>query len=103
MTRASPHTCCRSPLIAYKNLPSGDVGTNAWSEEQPEEVKAKLVTTGVYTFYRDEFGENVGTPVDPLDKGYNITAGVGPQYLQNCLNACDNEVRGPLRLQALGC
>ena len=68
------------------------MGTNAWSVEQPEEVKAKLVTTGVYTFYRDEFGENVGTPEDPLTKGYNITAGEGPQFLQNCLNACDNEV-----------
>lgn len=68
---------CSAPLIAFKNLPSGDVGTNIASvrsvdsaaaaastlqdsdqqgvQQQPQQDrsnKAKLVSTGIYTFYR---------------------------------------------------
>lgn len=93
---------CSSPLIGLKNLPSGDVGTNAWSVSKEgsgrklsETVGAKLVSTGVYTFYRDEFGMNLGEAVPALNKGYNITQDYTPGAklgLQECLNACDNEV-----------
>jgi hypothetical protein len=89
---------CSSPLIAFKNLPSGDVGTNAWSVKSEagrklsETVTGKLVSTGVYSFYRDEFGMNLGEVVPAIQKGYNITADASSQGLQNCLNACDNEV-----------
>ncbi len=61
------------------------------------------MTTGVYTFYRDEFGMNLGASVGTqtyafpaIAKGYNITADyTDPDAklgLQQCLNACDNEV-----------
>lgn len=48
---------CRAPLIAFKNMPSGDVGTNPWSadgvagEEAADayglHTQAKLVSTGM--------------------------------------------------------
>jgi hypothetical protein len=48
------------------------------------------VSTGIYTFYRDELALQVGTQEDPAKYGFNITAGLGGQFLQNCLDACDD-------------
>lgn len=72
--------CLSAPLIGFKNLPSGDVGTNAWS------VKGKQVSTGTYTFYREEEALIVGTQVAAPQ-----TAGSAPQNLQACLDACDDD------------
>lgn len=101
-------SCCSAPLIALKNLPSGDVGTNPWSlrlsdtaadaadgaadagVQSQRRNRAQLVATGMYTFYREELALTVGTQEDPAKYGYNITAGLGGQFLQNCLDACDN-------------
>mgnify|MGYP001808130157 CR=1 FL=1 len=59
-----------APLIAFRNLPSGDVGTNAWSiqadtpaEAQPKVQAKATLATGMYTFYRDDTALTVGTQV----------------------------------------
>jgi hypothetical protein len=51
--------------------------------------RAQLVSTGMYTFYREELALTVGIQEDPAQYGYNVTAGLGDQFLQNCLDACD--------------
>lgn len=90
---AAPYNAllCSAPLIGFKNLPSGDVGTNGWSitDAQKKKMnKAKLVATGTYTFYREEQALIVGAE----QVGASIPPGTADQDLQNCLNACDNEV-----------
>jgi hypothetical protein len=57
--------------------------------QQERRNRAQLVSTGMYTFYREELALTVGTQEDPAKYGYNITAGLGDQFLQNCLDACD--------------
>jgi hypothetical protein len=99
---------CSAPLIGFKNLPSGDVGTNAWSKsirdsatsdnatsesDQHNSAKFVGVSTGMYTFYREELALTVGLQVDPSIYGITIPAGTGDRFLQNCLNACDEVVR----------
>lgn len=81
---------------------SGDVGTNIWStpdaaaassssgDDGDRTTRAKLVSTGIYTFYRDELALQVGTQDEPAKYGFNITAGLGGQFLQKCLDACDD-------------
>jgi hypothetical protein len=44
----------------------------------------------MYTFYREELALQVGTQESPSTFGYNVSAGLGDQFLQNCLDACDN-------------
>jgi len=84
-----------APLIGFKNLPSGDVGTNSWSiQSSPKpDTNAKMVTTGTYTFYRDEQALIVGNQIDPPTA---ITAAANldelPSKLQECLNQCDEVV-----------
>jgi hypothetical protein len=94
-------------LIGFKNLPSGDVGTNAWSKSIHDgatsgnatselgrnSAKFVSITTGMYSFYCEERALTVGLQVDPSLYGITIPAGTGEQFLQNCLNACDEVVR----------
>jgi len=94
-TCLSPLLSCSAPLIAFKNLPSGDVGTNSWSlkTDKEKDTKANMVTTGTYTFYRDEQALIVGTQIDPVPL---VTAAASvaelPSKLQECLNRCDEMV-----------
>lgn len=91
-------------VVALSPSHAGDVGTNIWStpdaaaassssssgDDGDSSTRAKLVSTGIYTFYRDELALQVGTQEDPAKYGFNITAGLGGQFLQNCLDACDD-------------
>lgn len=68
LTPASLCVCvcaCRAPVVGFKAVPSGDVGTNAFSlaqarsfkiqslvEEGMEKSAAKALASGRYTFYQ---------------------------------------------------
>lgn len=88
---------CSAPLIGFKNLPSGDVGTNSWSLKEIAEKTARglMVTTGTYTFYRDEQALIVGSQIDPVPAvtaaASATDADLNPK-LQECLNRCDEMV-----------
>jgi hypothetical protein len=49
---------CSAPVIGYKAVPSGDVGTNAWSVNgkkkapKTDEAAANALASGRYTFYQ---------------------------------------------------
>jgi hypothetical protein len=91
----------RSPLLGFKNLPSGDVGTNSWSVKEGEN-KVKQIAAGTYTFYRDEAAQTtqpqpgtwiVGTMTTPspaVAQSGNATEQI-QAGLQECLNRCDDE------------
>jgi hypothetical protein len=92
-----------SPLLAFKNVPSGDVATSAWSTKEGEgKNQAKQGPVGTYTFYRDEKAQVtqpqpgtwiVGTmeaPTVPVAQSGNTTDAI-QAGLQQCLNRCDDE------------
>lgn len=85
-----------SPLIGLKNLPSGDVGVNAASVPNDHPVKdnlAKLVSTGTYTFYRDEYALVVGdsqNPKTPVAVAASTSDADVRKSLQECLSRCDD-------------
>jgi hypothetical protein len=54
---------CSAPVVGFKAVPSGDVGTNAWSEKREKQIaeleskgvdkaEAKALASGRYTFYQ---------------------------------------------------
>lgn len=59
---------CSAPVVGFKAVPSGDVGTNAWSTKENKknkveslvaqgvsEVDAQALASGQYTFYQVSF------------------------------------------------
>lgn len=77
---------CRAPIVAVKNMPSGDVATNAWSIKTQKKAAAKAVASGQYSFYRDEFqAEILGQEPAPGRSQF--------KSLQHCLDACDDDAR----------
>lgn len=95
--------CCslygRPPLVALKAVPSGDLGTNAWSvrgqsastsqreqqQEQSGKVRAKAIASGLYTYYEDPSGLNIGNVRQAAPGASSFTS------LQDCANACDDD------------
>lgn len=79
---------CSNPLIAFKALVSGDVGTNAWkiNTESSKGIKASAVTTGQYTFWQEPNALAVGVQ-EPFAAAGSFNS------LQDCLDACDIDKR----------
>lgn len=91
--------CVRPPVLALKAVPSGDLGTNAWSvtgqsaptsrgeqqQEQSDKVRAKAIASGLYTYYEDPSGLNIGNVRQAAPGASSFTS------LQDCANACDDD------------
>lgn len=62
------------------------MGTNAFKLKKKDTVKAKLVTAGTYSFYRDEHATLIKDQA-PAANAASFTT------LQDCLDACDYKVK----------
>lgn len=76
-----------NPMIAFKNLVSGDVGTNAWKVRKPLKGNVKAhsaVGSGKYTFWQEPNALDVGVQT-------TFANAAGFKAIQDCINACDED------------
>jgi hypothetical protein len=72
----------RAPHVGFKAVPSSDVG-RTWSLSVNTNTSAKSVSAGVYTWWRDDWFNEIGTQTAPAGASAFTT-------IQDCLDACDD-------------